>query len=61
MIGGLVSSAILTLLATPYLAVLFETSGDWLKRLWRVSGQKRALEATTTDPAEAVPEVLPVP
>lgn len=52
-IGGLISSAILTLLVTPYLAIVFEAIGDWFKRLWRVSGEKRALEATSSEPVEA--------
>ena len=52
-IGGLISSAILTLLVTPYLAIVFEAVGDWFKRLWRVSGEKRALEATSSEPVEA--------
>ena len=35
--GGLMSSSILTLLALPYFMILVETVADWLKRVWRTS------------------------
>ena len=36
-IGGLISSAILTLLILPFLTVWLERFGDWLSRLWDAS------------------------
>jgi HAE1 family hydrophobic/amphiphilic exporter-1 len=35
--GGLMSSSILTLLALPYFMILVETVADWLRRVWRTS------------------------
>ena len=35
--GGLMSSSILTLLALPYFMILVETVADWLRRIWRTS------------------------
>ncbi len=39
--GGLISSAILTLLVLPYINVGMETVGEWLKGLWRTTGGRR--------------------
>ncbi len=41
--GGLISSAILTLVALPYINLLMEYIAEWMKRMWQVSGAvKRA-------------------
>jgi HAE1 family hydrophobic/amphiphilic exporter-1 len=40
--GGLISSSILTLLALPYINLLVEIVADWLKRLWRTSSPQAA-------------------
>ena len=45
--GGLISSAVLTLLALPYVNLLVEGIAGWLRRMWEVSGVvgKRRVEA----------------
>jgi HAE1 family hydrophobic/amphiphilic exporter-1 len=35
--GGLISSSILTLLALPYFMILVESVAAWLRRIWRLS------------------------
>ncbi len=52
--GGLLSSAILTPLVLPYIYVGFETVAAWLRRLWRVSGAKRP-------PRKGELETVPLP
>jgi HAE1 family hydrophobic/amphiphilic exporter-1 len=39
--GGLVSSAIFTLLVLPYLTLGVEGVGNWLRRIWRRSAPRR--------------------
>jgi HAE1 family hydrophobic/amphiphilic exporter-1 len=34
--GGLASSAVLTLLALPYISLGMEGVADWLRRIWRI-------------------------
>ncbi len=53
--GGLMSSAVLTLVALPLISLAVEAVGDWLKRLWRLS-------ATGAEPLPAptpAPETAP--
>lgn len=38
-VGGLMSSAVLTLLALPYINMVMEGIAAWLKRLWSLSGR----------------------
>jgi len=54
-IGGLISSAILTLLILPYLMVRIEDVGDWFKRFWRASAEKpgAAIGTSTLPVAES--------
>ncbi len=52
--GGLISSAILTLLVLPYISVGMENVGEWLKRLWRVSSTKKS---GTAEPLEEAPQI----
>ncbi len=41
--SGLISSAVLTLVALPYVGCLMEYIAEWMKRMWQVSGAvKRA-------------------
>ncbi len=49
--GGLVSSAALTLLVLPYVSLLIERLGLWARGIWRRSGRKKFLESV--DLAEA--------
>ena len=39
--GGLISSAVLTLLVLPYVSVGFENLALWLRRLWSSSAPRR--------------------
>ena len=39
--GGLISSAVLTLVALPYINLLIEYIAEWQKRMWQVSGSVR--------------------
>ena len=51
--GGLASSAVLTLIALPYISIGVEAVADWLRRLWHLSGPRaRAVQAA---PAGAIP------
>ena len=50
--GGLISSALVTLLVLPYVSVGVESVGNWFKRLWRVSSPK---SETQPQPIEAAP------
>ncbi len=44
--GGLMSSAVLTLVALPYVNLLVEYIAEWMKRMWQVSATvKRPVEA----------------
>ena len=44
--GGLMSSAVLTLVALPYVNLLIEYIAAWMKRMWQVSRSvKRRVEA----------------
>ena len=45
--GGLLSSAVLTLLVLPYVSLLVEAVGDWAKRLWRGSSSRRRAPASS--------------
>ncbi len=56
--GGLISSAVLTLLVLPYINVGMETVGEWAKGLWRASGATRPPTAEDLK-AVPVPPVLP--
>ncbi len=51
-IGGLISSAVLTLLVTPYIATLLEAVATWLKRIWRSSSEAKAIEAVPESASE---------
>ncbi len=51
--GGLISSALLTLLILPYISVGVENIGDWLRRLWRVSATKKRSQSEALDEASA--------
>ncbi|MCP3977013.1 MAG: efflux RND transporter permease subunit, partial [bacterium] len=48
--GGLISSAVLTLVALPYVNLVIEYIELWMKRMWEVSGSVRR----PVEPAEAV-------
>jgi HAE1 family hydrophobic/amphiphilic exporter-1 len=45
-IGGLLSSAVFTLLVLPYLTLFIESIAAWFKRIWRSSATLRAQDAT---------------
>lgn len=51
--GGLVSSAVFTLIVLPYISILVEAIGNWLAGLWRGS---RPGQAATITPAATQPE-----
>ena len=51
--GGLISSAVMTLLVLPYVSVGVENVAEWARRLWQVSGQPRGEPTTTTAEAAA--------
>jgi HAE1 family hydrophobic/amphiphilic exporter-1 len=52
--GGLMSSTVLTLLALPYIDYYFEKGGDMLRAFWRKSSPKRAAAPSTeTEPVVA--------
>ena len=53
--GGLMSSAVLTLLVLPYISLGVEAVADWLHRLWTHSGPTQAsneVPATSQSPDE---------
>ncbi len=58
--GGLMSSSILTLLVLPYINLGVEGVANWFRRLWRESGpgRGRSKPAPVAEPA-AAPEALP--
>lgn len=49
-IGGLLSSSVLTLLALPYINMLVEGIAAWLRRLWSVSKQVSSTPFSKTPP-----------
>jgi len=53
--GGLMSSAILTLLVLPYISIGVEGIANWLRGIWRASAASKRLDQTAEDalPAEA--------
>ncbi len=51
--GGLLSSAVLTLLVLPYISVGVENVAGWARRLWRASGQRQAAPASVAGEAAA--------
>ncbi len=53
--GGLMSSAVLTLVVLPYINLLFEGVANWLKHLWAGSGARRGAAAVETAEAVAGP------
>ncbi len=56
--GGLMSSAILTLLVLPYVTIGVEGAANWARRVWRSSGKRPASSASDKpagEPAVAVP------
>jgi len=50
--GGLMSSSVLTLIVLPYVNLGVEGVASWLKRLWAGSGVKRGV--ASVEPAEAI-------
>lgn len=52
--GGLMSSSVLTLLALPYVMILVEAVASWLRRIWRRS-RPRAARSAEAIAAEVVP------
>jgi HAE1 family hydrophobic/amphiphilic exporter-1 len=54
--GGLMSSSILTLLLLPYVSMGVEGVANWLRRLWLTSGvRSKRLAESAPPPAEAAP------
>jgi len=56
--GGLMSSAILTLLVLPFVTIGVEGAANWARRVWRNSGKRPASSASDKpagEPAVAVP------
>ena len=57
--GGLMSSAVLTLLVLPYVMIGVEGVARWTKQLWRSSGKRQAPSSTddrlSGEPAVVVP------
>ncbi len=57
--GGLMSSAILTLLVLPYVTIGVEGAANWARRVWRSSGKRppasSASDKPAGEPAVAVP------
>jgi hypothetical protein len=44
--GGLMSSVILTLVVLPYISLGIEGIANWSKRLWRLSGPRLKLQTS---------------
>ena len=57
--GGLMSSSILTLLVLPYINLGVEGVAHWLRRLWRESASGSAKAEALTEPVGGRPEVVP--
>ena len=57
--GGLMSSSILTLLVLPYINLGVEAVASWLRRLWRESGRGRTKPETDSEPLPADPVTVP--
>jgi len=57
--GGLMSSSILTLLVLPYINLGVEGVANWFRRLWRESGRGRAQKEVVGEPASGSPTVVP--
>ena len=55
--GGLLSSAVLTLLVLPYISVGVENVAVWARRLWRASGQRQATLAPAPVAGEAAAQI----
>ncbi len=51
--GGLLSSAVLTLLALPSISIWMEAVANWLRRIWRVSAPARPAVGESAPPATA--------
>jgi HAE1 family hydrophobic/amphiphilic exporter-1 len=49
--GGLVTSAVFTLVVLPYISIGIEGIADWLKRIWAQSGSRRRGAGTVPTPA----------
>jgi len=56
--GGLMSSSILTLLVLPYINLGVEAVASWLRRLWRESRGRQASPETGTDPLPIEPDTV---
>ena len=56
--GGLMSSSILTLLVLPYINLGVEGVANWFRRLWRESGRGRTRQEVDAEPASAAPEIV---
>ena len=51
--GGLISSSLLTLLVLPFISVGMETIGEWIPRVWRGSAARKA---AAEPPVEVAPQ-----
>lgn len=56
--GGLMSSAILTLVVLPYVMIGVEAVAHWAKRVWRGSGMRRLAATSDGDGPAAEPAVV---
>jgi len=57
--GGLISSSIMTLVALPYINVGMEAVAGWFKRLWRESGRQRLAAERSEELAAGASEAGP--
>ena len=57
--GGLMSSSILTLLVLPYINLGVEGVANWFRRLWRESGRRQVVATTPEEAPSGQPEVVP--